>query len=356
MVRKKSPAHNFLRKNWWTAVLLALSATGIVMSVWGFREDKCGFLNSFYETFQIFILHHSFPEEIPWQLQVGRWVIFVVFLWITFRLFFEIIAPEVFKNLKIKAYQNHIVICGLNKIAISLAKKYEGKQIIVLAEETNKYAENLKTQGVKLLIGDFTDENLWRKAGLKKASRLYAVIDSDKMNVKIAQSVFSYLENKKRENEALKCFVLIKDRELKIILDESDLFKYKTATFDGIPFNINELGIKYGIATNIDKILPKEIKTPPEILLIGLTEKTEAALLDLVHCLTMQRKSFRFTIVERNPRRIRYFQRKYAYFRDFAEIETVNEIGSEKQYDSVLICSDNPIEAVKKEVGIHYLF
>jgi hypothetical protein len=358
MVQEKAQSYNFLRKNWWITVLLTLSVTGGALSIWGLglAKEKVHFLNSLYETFQMFLLHHVFPEEMPWQLQVGRWVIFAAFLWATFRLFFEIIAPQVHKNLKILVHQNHIIICGLNKMTINLVEKYSDKQIVVLAEETNKYAETLKAKNVILLIGDFTDESIWWKAKLKKASRLFAVIDNDKMNVKIARSVFSYLENKTREKEALKCFVLIKDRELKTILEESDLFKYKTATFDGIPFNISEIGMKYGIATNIDKILPEEIKTPPEILLIGLTEKTEVALLNLVHCLTMQRESFRFTIVEKNTRRIRYFQRKYSYLQDFAEIKTVSEIEIEKQFDSVLVCNDNPIEAIKQAVEIRYRF
>ena len=355
MSQKKSSSCNFLRKNWWVTVLLTLSVVGSVLSIWGLMKEKGNFLNSLYETFQMFILHHSFPDEMSWQLQVGRWVIFVVFLWVTFRLFFEIIAPQALKNLKILGYQNHIIICGLNKIAVSLTEKYEGKQIIVLSEETNKYAESVKKQGVKLLTGDFADKGFWENAKLEKAGKLYAIIDNDKINVKIAQAVSSYLENRKKKNETLKCFVLIKDRELKNILEESALFKYKTATFDGIPFNINEMGMEYGIAMNIDKILPEEIKTPPEILLIGLTEKTEMALLNLVHCLTMQRETFRFTIVERNTRKIRYFQRKYSYLQDFAEIKMVNEIENGKQFDSVLICTDNPIEAIKQADAIRYL-
>jgi len=355
MIRKKAPSFSFLRKNWWIIVWSIFAITGSILSIWGLMKERSNFPNSLYETFQMFILHHSFPDEMSWQLQAGRWVIFAAFLWATFRLFFEIIAPQALKNLRILVYQNHTVICGLNKLTISLTEKYKGKQMIVIAEETNKYAESLKSQGVKLLIGNFTDDDFWKKAKLEKASKLYAIIDNDKMNVKIARAAFSYLKNEKREKTALKCFVLIKDRELKTILEESDLFKYKTETFDGIPFNITEMGMNYGIATNIDKILPKVIKTPPEILLIGLSEKTEAALINLAHCLTMQRESFRFTIVERNTRRIRYFQRKYSYLHDFAEIKTVNEIETGKQFDSVLICSDNPVEAIKQAVETRYL-
>ena len=256
-------------------------------------------------------------------------------------------------------YQNHTVICGLNKITVNLVenliKRYNEKQIIVLAEDTNKYAQTLKTKGVLLLTGDYANADFWQKAKLNKAQKLYAVIDNDKLNVKIAHSVFHFLENRKRKHDALKCFVLIKDRKLKTILEESFLFKYKTANFDGILFNINEMGIKYGIAAAIDKILPKNMKTAPEILLVGLTEKTEIVLLNLAQCLTMQREAFKFTIVVKNTKPIYAFQKKYAFLQDFAEITWVNEIETEKTFDSILVCIDNQSDAIKQAVAVRHL-
>ena len=355
MARKKSCT--FLRRNWWVITLLILSAAGIILGLRGFNELKYNFSTGLYKTFQLFLLKIPTEElENSCWLQWAKWVVFAVFLWTTFRLFFEIIAPQYLRNLKICIFKNHIIICGLNKITIRLVEKFKGKQIVVLAEATNKYAETLKTKGVKLLIGDFADEYLWWKAKLERASKLYAVIDNDKTNMKIAQSAFSRLETEKRKIDALKCFVLIKDRGLKTILEESHLFQRKTETFDGTLFNINEPGMKYGIAKNIDKILPKEINAPPKILLIGLTEKTEMALLNLAHCFTMQRETFRFTIVEKNKRKIRLFQKKYTYLQGFAKIKIVNEIESEKTFDSVWVCTGSPAEALKKAAEIRYLF
>jgi len=351
----------FLIENWRITILVFSGILGIVLSVIGF--SKIPNVDSFYETARLFLMSVQFDKEwmpLHWTLIVGRWLIFITLILFSFRLFFEIVAPQFLRNLSIIFYRKHIVICGLNKITINLIEnlieKYGKKQIVVLAEETNRYAEALKANNAKLLVGDFSDDNFLKKSRLKKANVLYAFVDNDKVNVKIAQSVSLFLENEKVKNNPLKCFVLIKDRELKLILEETPLFKYKTDFFDGNIFNINEMGMKYGIVSHIDKILPKEIKTPPEILLIGLTEKTEFALVNLVHCLTMQRESFRFTIVEKNPRKIRYFQKEYSYFQNFAEITFVSDIDSEKYYDTVLVCTDNPIEAVKQSVDIRYLF
>ena len=346
----------FLRKNAWISLLLILSATGIILGICGFSEQGCTYSDSLYKTFQLFFLNVSFGEggiELSWQLQWARWLIFAAFLWATFRLFFEIIAPQFFKNLRIRAcYRNHIVICGLNEITINLIEKFKNKRILVLSEEKNKYAETLKTNGINLLIGDFFNEIFWEKAKLGSASALYAIIDNDKMNVKIAQSVFSYLENKK--NILLKCFVLINDRKLKNVLEESSIFKQKSDFFDSTLFNINEMGIKYGITMNIDKIVPAKIEIVPEILLVGLTEKTEIALLNLAHCLTMKQENFNFTIFEEDEAKIHLFQKKNTFFfeENFAKINFVNEIESKKRFDSILICLDNPIEVIKKAAEI----
>jgi hypothetical protein len=352
--------YNFFRKNGWITILLILSVIGITLAIYGFCRQGYNFSESFYRTIQLFFLNILFGEdgiEISFQLQWARWLILIAFLWATFRLFIEIIAPQFFKNQKIRfCYRNHIIICGLNKVTISLIEKNKGNQIIILAEEKNKYAENLKTKGVNLLIGDFSDENFWKKAKIEKANMLYAIIDNDKMNVKIAQSVFSVLKKENR-TKSLKCFALINDRKLKNVLEESGIFKQKTDFFDVTLFNINEMGIKYGIAMNIDKILPAKIEAIPEILLVGLTEKTEIALLNLSHCLTMKQESFKFTVVEENQEKIHLFKKGNAFLfeENFAEINFVTEIKSRKQFDSVLICFDNSIEAIKKAEEIRCL-
>jgi len=343
----------------WIPVIV-LFLIGFLLGIIGFKE---GFWNGVYKTVQMFMLHEKFENGIPNScLQWSRWILLFVFVVAAFQLFITIVAPRIARYIQIWLYyKNHIIICGLNKITINLVEKYKEKQIVVLAEETNKYAETLKAKNVKLLIGDFTDENFWQKAKLKRTSKLYAIIDNDKINVKIAEEVFNYLKNKKGKNDILKCFVLIKDREMKSILEEHIPFKNKIDSFDSILFNINEIGTKYGIAMNIDKILPAKISTPPEILLVGLTEKTEMTLLNLAHCLTMQRKKFLFTIAENDAEKIRLFEKqcKKLHLREFAEIEISNndleQIFTEKTFNSILICNERQTDGIKQSIEIRYL-
>jgi len=221
----------------------------------------------------------------------------------------------------------------------------------------NPLYRSLRNRRAQLIIGDPYSRRVLKLAKIHKAKEVFVFTNSDTQNVDIAQAIFSVLESKDRK-DALRCFVSIADRELKILLEEASLFKYKTQKFDGILFNVNEMGVKYGICMNIDKILSVKIETEPEILLVGLTEKTEIALLNLAHCLTMQRETFRFTIVEKDKTTINFFRKKYQYFEDFATIEFVGEIERvciEKSFNSILICIENQTEAIKQAVFIRYL-
>ncbi|MCL2312247.1 MAG: RyR domain-containing protein [Firmicutes bacterium] len=152
---------------------------------------------------------------------------------------------------------------------------------------------------------------------------------------------------------------MIKDSKLKAILEETTLFKYKTNNFDILLFNIYETGIRYSVCTNIDKILPENLKSSPEIMIVGLTEKVENALLNLAHCLTMQRNLFHFTIIENDETKIAAFQKKYHYLTDFVKIEfsyNFEDICGEKSYNSIFICLENQINSIKKAIEIHYFF
>jgi hypothetical protein len=356
--------NNFFSKYWWETTVVILSVLGVTLGVNGFCESGETASNSLYETFRMFLLNSQFTET-NFSLEIARWSIFIVFLLITFRLFITIVAPQFIQQAKIRFYKNHIVICGLNKITIGLIDKYTDRHIVVITMENNSYVESLKQRKIKRIIGDPADETVLKKANISKASQLYAVTESDQKNVEIAQSAFSLLGKNIRKITAkpIKCFTLIKDCELKNVLEETALFKYtvtedKTFFFDGVLFNINEMGIKYSICTNIEKIIPAKIETAPEILVVGLTDKAENVILDLAHCTTMKREMFRFTVVEEDADAIALFKQKYSYLQPFIKIEyhtDLYKLCEDKKCSSIFVCLENQMEAIKKAVEIRCL-
>ncbi|MCL2649938.1 MAG: NAD-binding protein [Candidatus Azobacteroides sp.] len=349
-------------KNPWIIIIIVLSILGILTGVYGFLEKPETRSDALYDTFQLFIMHHTFEETPECLVNISRWIIFIVIILLS-REALLLIIPEQLKLLKIRLfYHDHIIICGLTEESLYLAnelfdKNPKERMIFVDNVLDNPLYRSLRNRKVQLIIGDPYSRRVLKLAKICKAKEVFVFTGSDTLNVDIAQAIFSVLESKDRTG-ALRCFVSIADRELKILLEETSLFKYKTPKFDGILFNVNEMGIKYGICMNIDKILPEKIETVPEILLVGLTEKTEIALLNLAHCLTMQREMFRFTIVEKDETIINFFRKKYRYLEDFAAIEFVGEIENvypEKLFDSILICIENQTEAIKQAISIRYL-
>ena len=353
---KHVPSNN---KTFWILVIF-LSAIGIVAGILGFKEEyEASSLSGFYSTFQLFILHHSFEHDLhsTW-LEMSRWCILIVFLLVSFQLFITIIAPRFIQYSKIRFfYKNHIVICGLNEICMELVDKFADAKMVVIAPENNKFVESLRQRKIKPIFGNPSDEYILKIAGIKNAAKLFAVTNSDKQNVEIAQTVSSLLKKEQRK-EALMCFVSVIDQKLKTILEETDLFKFKTENIDALLFNINEIGIKYGICMGIDKILPETLKTKPEILLVGITEKTKNVIFNLAHCTTMQRDVFQFTIYEKDEAKIDAFQKKYNYLYDYVGVEIskdLEKLCAGKSFDSIFICTENQINSIKQAVEIHYL-
>jgi hypothetical protein len=308
----------------------------------------------------MFFLHQSFKGSINGALEWARWILLLVFLLVTFQLFITIIAPRFIQYTKIRFfYRNHIIICGLNAISMELIRRLSGANIVVIAAENDQYTESLKQRKVKLILGDPTDAYILQTARVDKASRLYAVTDADSKNVEIAHAAYSILTNIQRSTTLI-CFTLVNDLELKKILEDTVLFKYKTGCFEGSLFNINEMGIKYGVCMNIDKILPATMTDSLKLLLIGLTEKTENVLLNLAHCLTMERKVFKFTIVEKDEAIIASFRKKYHYLWNFVEIEFANDylenICTDNRFDSICVCIENQLELLKQAIEIRCFF
>jgi hypothetical protein len=239
-----------------------------------------------------------------------------------------------------------------------LTHEYRDRKIIVLAEEHNRYAESLKIKGIILFVcGDPSGEAFLRKAKIKTASLVYIVTENDKRNVAITHSISGLLKKGHKE-DVLKCYTLIEDRELKIRLEESALFKYRSGVFDPVLFNIHEMGVKYGLNMNIDKVLPENQSVPPHFFIAGLTEKAESVILNLAHCLTMKRDAFRFTIAEKDQEKIRLFKKKYTYLPDFATFEyTENweEACKHSRFTSVFICFDDQIESIKTALSARCL-
>ena len=349
-------------KYWWQTLIVVTSVSGICLGICGFRDlnGEISLSDGLYDTFRLFLLNHQFEGAIGLKLDISRWLIFFTFLFITFKLFITIVAPAFFQQQLIHRTKDHIIICGLNETSLGFIRKCPPNPLVIIAAEKNQYTESLKQRKIHFITGDPSDPHILNIANLQHATSLYALTENDTHNLNIAHNAFSLLkQHKSTRQKPLKCYTSISDLELKNLLNDSALFKY-TATdnekffFDGILFNTDEAGIKFSICKNIPHILPDVNRKKLYLLIIGLNDKAENILLSLAHCLTMERTSLHFTIIEKDTGKVNAFREKYPFMEDFIDLSFASDIPAQTDFSSIFVCRNNSLESVKKAVFLRY--
>jgi len=76
---------------------------------------------------------------------------------------------------RIRYHKNHLVLCGLGERGLKIAQEFfeRGYRVVVIdADEENPLLRKIREQEAAVLIGDATDQDLLRKAGVHKAKYL----------------------------------------------------------------------------------------------------------------------------------------------------------------------------------------
>lgn len=357
----------------WEILTILFALSGIVLGFVGFQqplEFSSPFFYQLYETVRMFLLNRQVePDQINVYILLSSWLIFIAFLIFTFRLFLKVLAPRALDRFVIRySYKNHIVVCGLNELSMSFIEKCKEKKIVVITgNKNNVYHESLRQRNIKIIEGDANDLQVLKLAKIKEAAKVYILKSDDKTNVEIAYKVYTELMKVKRKSKyPLKCFVLIKDLELKRVLHDSLLFKgtgknaKEVFVFDAILFNIAETGVHYGLIQHIDILFNNYTPdSSPEILIIGLGKEAVHVIMSLAHGLTSRGKALSFTILEENPEKIDLYSYKYLHqfagfkfikkdFRKLSGDEFNTEVGSVDMFSSIFICYDDKLENLKQ--------
>jgi len=400
----------FFNKYWFIIILIGLAALSVVLTSWGLWGECRHKSTGVFESIKLLFLHHEFKEEkdISVTLEAGRWLALLFFIWFSGGAVIKFAFPTWLDKKRIKfCFEKHIVIFGEEEIYIKLIRKIrkdDDKTQIVLIVDKEVKAKDLKkytNSKLKIIEGNpleknekKPEENILKIANIIKASKFFIVTDDDNKNVEIARNIREYLqehpetkkktdkkkkilesENKidakilKEESEnVLRCYTLVKDNDYKNILEQTPIFKHtrkgdeefkqdkivEVFYFDGIVFNLNSVGIQYGINKEIQNILPKE--SAPRILIVGLNEAAMSIMLNLSHILTKNEKKITFHIIEKDKNAEDQFNEKYPYLKDFAKFDfdiTKDKI-LKNNYASIFVCNENTNKAVNTAVSIRY--
>ncbi|MCO6450692.1 MAG: NAD-binding protein [Caldilineales bacterium] len=85
---------------------------------------------------------------------------------------------------KAKRMEDHTIICGFGRIGRSVAAELErnGEAFLIL-EQNEELVEGLRERGWHIVQGDATDDKALLSAGVTKAKRLLAVLNTDNANI-----------------------------------------------------------------------------------------------------------------------------------------------------------------------------
>jgi Trk K+ transport system NAD-binding subunit len=343
---------SFLKKHEWS-IITCLFIIAFVFGCAGFLQNKYQSPeDALYETFSLFDFNHPFEYDGANGIciEIGRWLAFGIFLWVSFRAVFTLIVPKWWTKVKVKNfYKGHVIICGLTNMTMSLIEilRNEKYKVVVVASEIKEsYFQTLKAENVKLIVGNPIDFHTLASANPGKASKMYAITDDDRVNIEATQVAFSLLQKEKHVS-VLRCFTMVRNNELKSIIEDTELFKFHSF-FNGVVLNVNELGMKYYISKNIDRIISPQVEKP-NILLINLNDKSESVILNLAHLTTMKEETFNFVVVEENKDVIKEFMRRYNFLKHFINIEFVEDIDKALTncvYQSIFVCSNETLSSI----------
>jgi predicted ThiF/HesA family dinucleotide-utilizing enzyme len=182
---------------WW--LVGCLSAVAYVSGCIGFWEyglhhhpGQTSLLNPLYHSLQLFILHtpHLEPPLNIW-LEIGRWLAPGVLFWAAIKGFMQVFRQQM-NLLNLRRWQGHVVVCGLGRRGLQVVKcaRGQGKKVVAIEQSgDNSLIRTAEELGATVLVGDVTDSDLLRMAGVARAGRIVAICGEDATNLEIAVRV-----------------------------------------------------------------------------------------------------------------------------------------------------------------------
>jgi hypothetical protein len=240
-----------------TIVLIVLGAATFALGIWGFRLQYGGqaasVLDIVYWAFQLFGMElHAGPGPIPWPLQVARFGAPLI----TGALVLEALrmvtsnVGRVMSRARLWRLRGHVIICGIGRKAMTLAvatRRRDPRTPVVVVERdgADPLLAICREHGVIVHVGDATDPEVLRGAGLAQAKVLVALTGDDGANIAIAERTRAALKGVRRT--PLRVLVHVVDDELARVIHELELARGPRLEHESIelsPFDIYDSGAR----------------------------------------------------------------------------------------------------------------
>lgn len=105
------------------------------------------------------------------------------------RTFTDPITNQRRKERKIMTLKDHTIVCGYGQVGEAVATALvSAKKEVVVVDHRTEHLEWAQAHGIHTLVGDATDEEVLRRAGVERAASLVSVINNDPSNLYVVLS------------------------------------------------------------------------------------------------------------------------------------------------------------------------
>jgi hypothetical protein len=225
---------------WW--IIAGAAVTAVLLGMLGFRdwapvagEPTPTFWDRAYRTAQLFTLESgsvATGENVPLSLQVARFLAPLVTAGALVRAVLGLFQEQA-QLLRLRATRHHVVVCGLGRKGTALARslREHGHRVVAVEHDAeNDLVVTCRSAGVPVIIGDSTDPEVLRRAGIGRAMFLVALCGRSSVNAQVATVAHDLSRGRRR---ALTCMAHIVEPDLAHLLQTRF-----PATEDAAPFRL----------------------------------------------------------------------------------------------------------------------
>jgi hypothetical protein len=235
-------------------------------------------LDILYLDLQLFVLQMaSLDPPLHPALNVARFLAPAVAGYTALQALGALFAEQT-QSLRLRGLRHHVVIGGLGRKSLILAQGFleRGQTVVIIEQDDeNDLVRQARDLGAIVLIGDASQEWLLRKAGVRRASHLFALCGDDGANADIAVQASRVTEG--RSGEPLTCVVHVFDAQLCTLLRERELEAAASGRLRLEFFNVFDLGARVLLEEH-PIVSPGLGGRAPHVVIVGLGRLGECVL------------------------------------------------------------------------------
>jgi len=177
-----------------------------------------------YYTMQLVPMNSgALPHTVPWELEVSRHFLPIVQGYAVVAALVVAFSGRMMR-LRVRTMRGHVVICGLGGKGLRLARGFHSlgaRTVVVERDRNNPWIEQCRDEGIAVLIGDATDADMLKAAGVARAGHLISVCRDDGANAEVGLAARGLVTG--RRGGQLTCVVHILDPDLCQLLRQREL-------------------------------------------------------------------------------------------------------------------------------------